>query len=265
MNNSRLAPLCRVTKADLLTYGLPPRHRAGDVELHLLLGGDLEIREDALDKILTATREWQGIDALHVASETKRSTWAALIIPVQVFGQYRNLAGFFHGLAAGVGLRAHTLAMLNAEVEADSPFSPLTTTYRPAQAADVAGQYAIMAARQAAWAARLDEYLALDAVAGSCAHPELVRELHLGHSPLEHLVLRALLDYPCTRRHQPIGLYYYQGFAFSLVPQLELEQALSVLSERGWVEGVNYAESRAAQGPLLRKISSRDLLTLGWF
>jgi hypothetical protein len=265
MSNSRLAPLCRVTKADLLTYDLPPRHRTGDVELHLLLGGERQLRRNAFEGILRAAREWQGIDALHVASETKRFTWATLVIPARVFGQYRDLAGFFHGLAGEVGLRARTLALLNAEVEADSPFNP----YRAGQASDLVGRYAIMAARQAAWAARLDEYLALDAAAGSCGRPELVRELHLGRSPLEHLVLRALMDYPCTRLHQTISLYRYQGFSFSWVPRVEMEQALSTLSERGWTERVKYlpgySEFQAAQGPLLRKISSHDLLTLGWF
>jgi hypothetical protein len=186
-----------------------------------------------------------------------------LLIPAPVFGgDYGALAGLFHGLAVDAGLRANTLFLLNGEA------APRVFLWRAWSALPAAQQLQDVADCQAAWRPRLDHYLSLDAAAGSCAHPDLIRELHIGLPPLEHMVLRFLLSESWTiKLGSHIHLNSLHGFAFSAVPQIDLRAALGSLARRGWVDRIAGQASSGlfliGRGPLLRKLSRHELLRLG--
>ena len=177
-------------------------------------------------------------------------------------GDFGALAGLFHGLSVDAGLRANTLFLLNGEA------APHVFSWRAWSARPAAQHLQDVADCQAAWRPRLDHYLGLDAAAGSCAHPDLIRELHVGLPPLEHIVLRFLLSEPWTvKLGSQIHLNTLHGFAFPSVPQTNLRAALDALAQRGWVEGITWQASSGffliGRGPLLRKLSRHELLRLG--
>jgi hypothetical protein len=264
MVKSTLPPLCRVSRAHLHDYINAPRSWPGDAEIYFECAGTQDQRDEAFAALDDAAAAWQGIEALKISREYQSYSEAALVIPARLFGCYGDLASFFAGLAAGAGLRAKTLAMANTETAPHNfpwfSWSAKTT---------LANQLADIATTQAAWARRLDHYIALDVAAGSCAHPDLVRELHLGLPPLEHMVTRALLEFRSTiRASVRLGLHNADGFNFGLVPAAQLRAAVEGLVAAGWVANAQWQSSGSGyfivgRGPLARKLSVHDLLRLG--
>jgi hypothetical protein len=251
-----------VTEGHLAGYADAAVTRNVEAVLLFECSGDQRPRKTALESLTDQSKTWPLAEPLHVISEAKSRSLVRLLIPAPVFGgDYGALAGLFHGLAASAELRANTLFLLNGVV-APRAFAWWSTRSGTGQ------QLQNVADCQAAWRLHLDHYLALDAAAGSCAHPDLIRELHIGLPPLEHLVLRFLLSESWTvKLDSRIYLNAFHGFAFPAVPQADLQDALESLAKRGWVEGIVWQTSSGffliGRGPLLRKLSRHELLRLG--
>jgi hypothetical protein len=249
-------PLFQVTDVQTL---------AGSFSIRFICRGDHSQRASALADFEREVRHLYGKRALTLFSSTQEKTLGYLDLPGGAAPDFRDLAGVISGLARSAGLRAFVLPVLNAELR-HRLLVPSSADHN-AYNGGVTGYLRATAAIQAHWAGALAHYLALDAAGGSCAHPDLIYELHVGRPPLEHLLLRNLLaDQHTARRGQQTSLVYQAGLHFGDVPTLELTSALVGLTDARWVELVRFDPALtcffAARGPLLRQLSSRFLLEL---
>jgi len=250
-------PLFQVTDVQTLV---------GSFSVRFVCRGDHSRRASALAEFERGVRQRYGKCALTMFSSTQEKTTGYLDLPGGAAPDFRALARVISDQVRSAGLRPFVLPVLNAEVRHHHFPGPSTVGKDPHDGSATAYLRAT-AAVQAYWAGALAHYLALDAAAGSCAHPDLIYELHVERPPLEHLLLRNLLVNPhTTRRGQETSLVYQAGFHFGNVPTLELTTALVGLTDARWIELVRFDPALAcffdARGPLLRQLSSRCLLEL---
>jgi hypothetical protein len=236
-------------------------------DVRFVCSGDHSLRAAALAEFERVARQVYGRRALSMFASRAAETCGFLEIPFAAAPDLPSAAALISTQAYRAGLQPFVLPVLDAQVARDlwdrlghgrisDPLNVDVTTY-----------LAATAAVQARWAAAIDLYLALDAASGSCSHPDLVRELHVGRPPLEHWVLRALLgDTTTIGRGRAKRLSYWDGFCFADVPLVQMTAALAALGDSGWTESARFdvAGSRfaVARGPLLRRLSRRFLLKM---
>jgi len=171
-----------------------------------------------------------------------------------------GLAALCQGWAGRYDIRVNTLRALNhATWSARRAVAPTPKATRDNPESLGHETLPAIAAVQAIWAAELDKYLALDVASDTCRHPELVRELHLGRTPLEFALLSRVMRQQTWRKSNP-GMRLLPRLA----PNEEFAAAGKTLESAGWLEDYHFDFAttgfRARPGAKMRKLQARDLL-----
>jgi len=176
-----------------------------------------------------------------------------------------------HEAFLAAGTRPQASALLTWELAGDPDLSPIIAGVKADHT------LASMAALQTAWRAELPARLNAEVACGarSHAHADLIAELHLDLSPLEHSLLRRLLRNSRARSHVTAfapATYYYDDALWAEPPLLEAQTAapaIAHLTQTGWIERAQIKTNwqgvgwwLAYHGPKARRLSRFDLVGL---
>ena len=269
MPTNHLPPLLRVASASGFIESSSVGAPRSEVQIHFLCSSpSVEDRERALSKLTELTRRSSGRTSLSfwhrydVASSgtidlNSRSAAGSPAV-VDFLAVAQDLAHF----ATQAGLRVQTLSMVNAG------YAPMDWWYwdHAGYSAKLPELWVTIKSIQDHWNVVLPDFLSIDVESGARYDTGLVTELHVGLSPIEHLIARVLLEKKYTSNPNLVAhLSNHAGFNFADIDRAELGSTLTRMEQDGWLSAVSVefdGSLVAARGPLLRRLSRNLLLNL---